>query len=176
MAQSSIQKIRRQGQVIDVEAHAAKMSTDKSRHAEIKELLNYKRPVPPVKLPYFQLPLGENLPFFGRVTEVNRCAQALSTPSDTGTPRIFALHGLPGVGKTSIALEFSRRERQRYQIIIWLWSDEVTKLARGYVAAAAGLSLHQENASAQEDRETVKRWLSSTCMLLSLSLSCTAIS
>ncbi|CAH0023367.1 unnamed protein product [Clonostachys rhizophaga] len=154
MMQSSMQKIRRQGQVIDVEAHAAKMNMDKSRHEEIKKLLNYKRPVPSVSLPYFQLPLSEHLPFFGRVTELNRCAQALSTPSDIGAPKIFALHGLPGVGKTSIALDFSRREKPRYQIIIWLWSDEVTKLARGYVDAAAGLSLHQENASAQEDRET----------------------
>lgn len=163
-ARQSISRIRRQGQVIDMESHAAKMNADGSRHEEIKRLITHSRPMPVVNLPYFQIPLNQNSGFFGRAAELDHCTQALSAPDHTRIPKLFALHGIPGVGKTSIALAFAWREKASCQLILWLSSDEATKLARGYVDAAAGLGLHQENASAEEDMKAVKRWLGSMSM------------
>jgi hypothetical protein len=166
--QESISRIRRQGQVIDLESHAAKMNTDQSRHEEIRNLITRSRPAPVAKLPYFQIPLNQNSAFFGRSSELTHCTKVLAAPNNTHVPKTFVLHGIPGVGKTSVALAFACREKTRCQFILWLASDDVTKLARGFTYAAAGLGLHQENASAEEDREAVKRWLGSTSMSFSL--------
>ena len=53
-----------------------------------------------------------NTPFVGRDELIG---QILSTLDDPNTDRVVVLHGPPGVGKSELALEFARRNRDRYR-------------------------------------------------------------
>ena len=63
--------------------------------------------------PPFRSNIGSrgNLPFVGRD---DLLARIVSTLGDTVSESVVVLHGQPGVGKSELALEFARRNRDRY--------------------------------------------------------------
>ena len=71
-----------------------------------------------------------------------------------------ALSGMPGVGKTQIALQCARSHQGDYQPIFWVVAAGRDTLAAGYAAIAWGLGLPEKS---QKDQtlvnNAVRRWL-----------------
>lgn len=95
------------------------------------------------------LPTYDNLPeprisnFFGKDTEIQKINTSLTaadkgSDSSTGFPSV-ALHGLAGVGKSQIALEFAYRYMSRFPVILWVDSKTETSLQQSFDRIAVDL-------------------------------------
>lgn len=155
-------RIEKQGRIVDVESQAAKMTVDAGRHDEIVRLLSQRPAKAEVVLPCHQIPYSQNLGFFGRGPLLDFCRAALSGNNTTGSQRRLALHGMGGVGKTSIALQYAYSEKSTCSAVLWFTADNATKLARRYVEIAEAIGLHQDQADAEADREAVQHWMVET--------------
>jgi hypothetical protein len=71
-----------------------------------------------------------------------------------------AIHGLGGVGKTQLAIEYAYSHCGDYQVVWWLRSEEPTTLAADYASLAMKLDLHEKEAQEQNlIVAAVKEWL-----------------
>ena len=58
--------------------------------------------------------------FFGRDLDLNLMRQYLAPTSDLKRRRICVLHGLGGIGKTQLAIEYARLYKHEYTSVFWL--------------------------------------------------------
>src|SRR6185295_12155631 len=71
---------------------------------------------------------------------------------------VVAMHGLGGVGKTQLALEYAYRRADQYRLVAWIRAEKPETLASDYsaIAAAEGLS---ETPNYRQKIENVRSWL-----------------
>lgn len=109
----------------------------------------------------WSVPFPRNPFFTGRdlVLEQMHAALTGKLPMAALT-RSYALHGLGGIGKTQLTIEYAYRHRCAYQAIFWVEAETLASLTSSFVRLAASLALPEE---AEEDqRKTVAavlRWL-----------------
>ncbi len=74
-----------------------------------------------------------------------------------------ALQGMPGVGKTQLALKYAERHRQDYAAGLWVSAASRESLMSGFAALAEMLNLPEQN-EADQDKivAAVRRWLNTT--------------
>ncbi|KAK2020926.1 hypothetical protein LX32DRAFT_282800 [Colletotrichum zoysiae] len=107
--------------------------------------------------------------FVGRVDELERLHEALKR---TGERRIVVLHGLGGMGKTQLSIEYTKRHRNDYSATLWLHARDETSLKQSFQQAARRIVrehptvAYVQDAIANQDldetAEAVKRWLDET--------------
>lgn len=160
-------RIEQRSRLVDIEAYAANMGLDQERHEEIKKLVEHipTNPSKSVNLPCYIIPYLQNLNFFGRDRELKLCRSVLNDPATTTSSRCLSLHGIAGVGKTSIALSLAYEAKAHKTIVIWFTADSKEKLDKTYSRVAHELGLHEDNASTDQDRDAVRVWLENTGML-----------
>jgi DNA-binding SARP family transcriptional activator/tetratricopeptide (TPR) repeat protein len=88
--------------------------------------------------------LPTNLPprnrsFVGREDVLTEVSGALD--DDTRRPRAVALVGLPGVGKTELALELAHRRRRPGRVAWWITAEDPAGTATGLADLAAALGI-----------------------------------
>jgi|CXWL01.1.fsa_nt_gi tetratricopeptide (TPR) repeat protein len=97
--------------------------------------------------PHNDPPFGKLRGFVGRHAELYRLAEWLASPGG----RVFVLHGIGGVGKTTLALNAALRASHRFAAFAWASAKETPELgalvALGAVAAATGQPLRSEEAT-----------------------------
>ena len=72
--------------------------------------------------------------FTGRDNELNQIRCALDSSGSSGRPARCVIHGMPGAGKTQLALKYAEsvyHERQ-YSFVFWISGASVDKLNRGF--------------------------------------------
>ncbi len=70
--------------------------------------------------------------FVARDAEVPRLAQIiLPPPADQMRRKVCILHGLGGVEKTQLAVEFARQNQRSYSAVFWIDGSTKEKLRRG---------------------------------------------
>lgn len=110
--------------------------------------------------------------FVGRDEEMDRTAQVLlPTSADRMRRKVFIIHGLGGVGKTKLSVEYTRRYHGSYSAVFWTDGSSKEKIRRSIADLASRLPQHQlsektrqylPNASSTVDEtvEDVLNWLS----------------
>ncbi|KAK1749795.1 hypothetical protein QBC47DRAFT_395340 [Echria macrotheca] len=145
-----------------------------SPHDSLKSNFSYEvvgsKPPRKINLPfYYTRPhTSRNPDFRGRSEELQLIHNALSPDQsgsqDVGTKQLktFVLHGLGGIGKTQLAVEYIFSKRDSYDAIFWLQADQPDKLSAGFGRIAVELGLESKESADDQvaSREIVKAWLS----------------
>lgn len=81
--------------------------------------------------------------FVERPEEMARLEHML-LPGRKGTrQKVFVLHGLGGIGKTQLALEFAHRHRNKFSSVFWLNGSSVSNLKLSIAKCAARIPANQ---------------------------------
>jgi len=106
----------------------------------------------------WNVPQARNPNFTGREEMLADLRAALTSGQAAALTQ--AIHGLGGVGKTQLAIEYAYRHRADYSVVWWVRAEEPAALAGDYAALAAALDLPQKEAREQAVIvEAVRRWL-----------------
>ena len=110
--------------------------------------------------------------FVARNAEMTRLEQALlPTSTDQMRRKVFVLHGLGGIGKTQLSVEFTRKYQGSYSAVFWIDGSSKERLRRNIADLANRLPQHQlsegsrnysrnRTANVDEVVEDVLKWLS----------------
>jgi tetratricopeptide (TPR) repeat protein len=109
-----------------------------------------------------------NRNFTGRVGILEQLRDGVSSQVTAVLPR--ALHGIGGVGKTQVAIEYAYRYRSHYDVVWWVPADQPPLVPSSLAALAPYLNLPSARATGIEDAaeavlealrrgEPFKRWL-----------------
>ncbi|MEA2560347.1 MAG: hypothetical protein QOH06_1851 [Acidobacteriota bacterium] len=126
------------------------------------------REMPAIPVSRLEPPLLHNLPFSplgellkGRSEELQALAQTLAEDGPSGL-QALVLHGLGGIGKTRLAIEYAWRFGRRYQAMLFVLADSPDGLNSGLAALARAdlLDLPERNHPAENEViGAVLRWL-----------------
>jgi tetratricopeptide (TPR) repeat protein len=107
----------------------------------------------------WNVPYGRNPTFTGRADDLDRLRQGFDRRRIPSTA-VQAIHGLGGVGKTQLALEYAYRFAPEHDLVWWLRADEPATLAADFADLAVALRMP---GSVEPDQraavEAVKQWL-----------------
>src|SRR5579883_2397652 len=96
---------------------------------------------------YWQVPFVRNPFFTGREDTLLHLHALLTCSSDHGAfIRSCAVHGLGGVGKTQLAIEYAYRYRYNYEAVLWVQAETQDALVSSFVALAQLLALPEQEA------------------------------
>ena len=72
--------------------------------------------------------------FVPREAEMQKLKQLFqSEPPETSKRRVVVVHGLGGIGKTQLAVEFAREHQRRFSAIFWLDGSSENNLKQSFV-------------------------------------------
>ncbi len=115
---------------------------------------------PGVLPPVWNLPFHRNPNFTGRAELLAELRAALTKDKTAALTQAQAIHGLGGVGKTQLALEYAFRFAAEFQIVWWLRAEEAATLAADFAALATALNLPEKEAQDQTAIiHAVRQWL-----------------
>ena len=113
--------------------------------------------IPPLN---WNVPYQKNPFFTGREKILSHLHEVLMAKKTSALTQPQALHGLGGIGKTQIALEYAYRYYQDYHTVLWARAHSSESLTSDYTAIAVLLNLPERNLTEQRlVVEAVKRWL-----------------
>ncbi len=87
----------------------------------------------------WNIPHRRNPNFTGREEILTDLREALTSGKPAALTQ--AMHGLGGIGKTQLALEYAYRHKADYDIVWWVRSEDPSTLASDYAALAGELNL-----------------------------------
>ncbi|HEX8201860.1 MAG TPA: FxSxx-COOH system tetratricopeptide repeat protein, partial [Isosphaeraceae bacterium] len=98
--------------------------------------------------------------FVGRAAELAALEGALAASGRSALTQPASVHGLGGVGKTLLAVEYAHRHASDYDAVFWLAAENPTTLAPAFAELARALSLPETGEPDQNVRiAAVLRWL-----------------
>src|ERR1700761_3521854 len=95
---------------------------------------------------------GQNHNFTGRKRLLEQLHDGMAASKETVV--LHALHGLGGVGKTQIAIEYAWRYRDEYDLVWWISADQPVLLRSSLAALAPDLGVPSATAIGIEARAT----------------------
>jgi hypothetical protein len=114
------------------------------------------------------LPAFHTKYFTGRDKEIDSIHERLGSP-EVNRLQSYLIYGRRGIGKTQIALEYSRRYKEKYDAIFWIQCETSASLRTSFAEIAVALELDgaDKNGHFEENlmkvlgwlRRTKKRWL-----------------
>jgi len=108
--------------------------------------------------PTWNVPHSRNPNFTGRKEYLANLKNSLSSGKPAALTQ--AIHGLGGVGKTQLALEYTYRNVAEYDVVWWVRSEEPATLAADYASLAKALDMPEKEAADQLlIIKAVKQWL-----------------
>lgn len=108
----------------------------------------------------WNVPHLRNRNFTGRAQLLADLRQALTSERAAALTQTQAVHGLGGVGKTQLALEYAYRHAPDYGLVWWLRSEEPATLAAEFAGLATALNLPEKDAKEQSAIiKAVRQWL-----------------
>jgi hypothetical protein len=74
--------------------------------------------------------------FVGRDTDLKRIEEFLHAGSSNHRRKVYVTHGLGGIGKTQLAIEFARKHYKRYSAVFWLDASSKDSMHRAFTGIA----------------------------------------
>jgi nucleoside phosphorylase/tetratricopeptide (TPR) repeat protein len=112
--------------------------------------------------PVWMVPRRRDPHFVGREEELDALRAALAMTGTSALTQPAAVHGLGGVGKTLLAVEYAHRHGEDYSAVLWLNAENSTALAAAFADLARELDLPEADDPDPSRRvAAVLRWLSS---------------
>src|SRR5262249_40619737 len=112
--------------------------------------------------PHWLLPSTRNPFFTGREDILEALHQRLSTDQVVALTQSYVLHGLGGIGKTQIALEYAYRHAQEYTAVFWIGAETLESITSSFLSMATLLKLPEhEGTDHGQIVAAVRGWLSS---------------
>jgi tetratricopeptide (TPR) repeat protein len=93
------------------------------------------------KLVMHNIPLRRNPVFVDRSEELERLRLELEPAKNSPAMQIIVVHGLDGIGKTQLALEYAWKHLQEYAAVFWVRADNPETLNEGLAALAPVLNV-----------------------------------
>lgn len=147
---------------VEEEVEWAKYRTQQQQHQTVLQLLQaHKSNTMTSRLPFRNFPYSQNNRFKYREELLDRLKTHLQPGTTPSTLRTASLHGLGGVGKTQIALEFAYRHADDYDAIFWLKAETSVKLRESTCICSRALQ-QESQPGPQQDAALVsafQRWL-----------------
>ncbi|HEV8607980.1 MAG TPA: FxSxx-COOH system tetratricopeptide repeat protein [Tepidisphaeraceae bacterium] len=112
---------------------------------------------PPLVLSVWNVPYSRNVNFTGRESVLRGMREGFL--SSDPLRRAQAIHGLGGVGKTQVALEYAYRYREEYPIVWWVRAEEPTTMLGDFLGLGERLFGGTVKAEPEAVAEAVKRAL-----------------
>jgi tetratricopeptide (TPR) repeat protein len=105
---------------------------------------------------HWNVPHRQNPNFTGREDILKQLLDSLHSGR---VAAITAVHGLGGIGKTQVAIQYVYTFRSEYEVIWWVRSEQPISLVSDYAGLAAELNLPEKDAKEQAvPIEAVKHW------------------
>ncbi|KAF2124109.1 TPR-like protein [Dothidotthia symphoricarpi CBS 119687] len=161
----TLRRVRRLSATVESEADFARMERDRGKYDEVLGLMEKLKET---KLQeheqkrYHYIPSTLSPRFWGREDALDAVEESLSPKQKSHQLKTFALYGMGGVGKTQIALQYAKRHRESFSIILWVAADNVINMGQSFreIAKLLGLShTEQELQDTQGCMLKVKSWL-----------------
>ena len=108
--------------------------------------------------------------FIDRPVEM-KALENILLPKQSSRRKVFALHGLGGIGKTQLSAEFARNFQHNFSSVFWLDGDTEDKLMRSIAACISRIPagqiseayrINREDSDVQSAVRQFKSWLSET--------------
>lgn len=103
----------------------------------------------------WRVPLARNPNFTGRLQLLDRISESFAQANRFAT---VALHGMGGVGKSQLALEYAYSRSDHYRVVAWLRAEETETLAADYISLGPVLGL-PDTPDQRQRIEDVQNWL-----------------
>ncbi len=123
---------------------------------EILARLDFGEEADPPKSVIENIPYHRNRNFTGRSSLLDELRKDLTTEQYTALTQ--AVTGLGGVGKTQLALEYTYRHIDDYEVIWWVRSEEPAILANDYIELADRIGLEKGSGKTEELIDAVRQW------------------
>ncbi|KAI7459755.1 hypothetical protein KC357_g9118 [Hortaea werneckii] len=159
----TVKRLRTLSQRVDQEANTIRLKAETGRHVELVEAMESlgKSPESTEIETFHYVPYNRCKPFFGREAELASMDEELSSAPKHGS-RCVLLHGLGGMGKSRLALEYIGQHRNDYGAIIWIPADNGVKVQQACAEVARQLQLVAiDESDALQAQRKVSSWLSS---------------
>ena len=115
-----------------------------SRHSGNSQLSGIAKGEDPFRVPFSLRGIPVMDKFVGRDAEITRLAQLMiSSSTDDLRRKVCVLHGIGGVGKSQLAVEFARKHQKHFSAVFWIAGSTKEKLRRSIAALAQRLPQHQ---------------------------------
>jgi tetratricopeptide (TPR) repeat protein len=110
---------------------------------------------------FWNVPLNRNPHFTGRDRVLELLARALD--GNEADPRRQVVHGVGGVGKTQVAIEYAYQHREEYDLVWWLPAQDESAMAVAYAAMVRVLGGNPPSGATQDElRDALEKRLTLT--------------
>jgi transcriptional regulator with XRE-family HTH domain len=115
----------------------------------------------PEEASLWNVPFPRNLFFTGRASLLEHLQTVLTHESTIAAlTQSYALHGLGGIGKTQLAIEYAYQHRSDYNAVLWVEAETQTTLVSSFMALAVLLTLPEKMEGDQTKIvAAILRWL-----------------
>ena len=96
------------------------------------------------------LPFTPNPAFTGREADLERLGELLQKRGEVAVTQMVALHGLGGVGKTQLAVEYAWKHLGGYTTVLWVRTDSPQTLDANLAVLAGMLDLPEASVKEQD--------------------------
>ncbi|KAL4922973.1 Pfs, NB-ARC and TPR domain protein [Aspergillus undulatus] len=129
--------------------------------AAAKAFLEYWEPTTREEVNKFHIPLDlSTVPaieeFIGREKELNSLWKYLQ-PASSQTRKVAILHGLGGIGKTQLAIQFARQHKNEFTAIFWLSGKDQSALVSSLSSCLSRIHGQPVDVKATNEEEAMQR-------------------